>query len=220
MDEHRAAILRGLRDNIIAGEAEVIEQLARQALEAGLDPMQAINEGLIPGITEVGRRFETHDFFLPELVMAADAMKKGMAVLEGAIVARGGKRQAMATVVLGTVKGDIHDIGKSIVGAVLSAHGFQVIDLGVDVPADRFIAEIEKADAKVLGMSALLPTTMPYMRHVIEELERRALRSRVKVIVGGAPVTPAYASQIGADAYGDDAISAVRVVRAALGLGS
>ncbi|MCL6429835.1 MAG: corrinoid protein [Anaerolineae bacterium] len=213
-----SAVLRALTESVIGGEAEQAMSLARQALELGLEPMRAIDEGLIPGIMEVGRRFEAHEFFLPELIMAAEAMKKGMAVLEEAIVARGGKREALATVVLGTVKGDIHDIGKSIVGAMLTAHGFVVVDLGVDVPADRFLAEVEKHGAQVLGMSALLPTTMPYMQHVIEELTRRGLRDRVKVVVGGAPVTPAYAERIGADGYGDDAISGVRVVRGLLGL--
>ncbi|MDI7275057.1 MAG: corrinoid protein, partial [Anaerolineae bacterium] len=205
MSEGETGLLRRLSQSIIDGEAEEACSLARQALELNLEPMRAIDEGLIPGIVEVGRRFETHEFFLPELIMAAEAMKKAMAILEQAIVAGGGKREALATVVLGTVKGDIHDIGKSIVGAMLSAHGFAVIDLGVDVPAERFLAEVEKRGAQVLGMSALLPTTMPYMQHVIEELVRRGLRDRVRVIVGGAPVTPAYAERIGADGYGDDA---------------
>ncbi len=214
----QATILKALQENTIAGEADAVRSLAQQALDAGTDPLQAINEGLIPGIAEVGLRFERHEFFLPELIMAADAMKKGMAVLEAVIAARGGKREALATVVLGTVKGDIHDIGKSIVGAMLGAHGFDVRDLGVDVPADRLIGEVEKAGAQVLAMSSLLPTTMPYMEHVIDELAKRGLRDKVKVIVGGAPVTPAYAKQIGADAYGDDAVSAVRVVRGLLNL--
>ena len=147
MDERRTAILKGLSENIIDGQADAVRRLAQEALAAGMEPMEAVNEGLIRGITEVGRRFETHEFFLPELIMAADAMKAGMAVLEEVITARGGKRQTVATVVLGTVKGDIHDIGKSVVGAVMSAHGFDVHDLGVDVPADRFLAEIEHAGA-------------------------------------------------------------------------
>ncbi len=212
------ALLRDLRENVIAGEPEAVARLSQQALDLGVDPLGAIDEGLIPGIAEVGLRFERHEYFLPELVMAAAAMKKGMAILERAITARGGKRQALATIVLGTVKGDIHDIGKSIVGVILSAHGFDVVDLGVDVPAERFLAQVQSSGAQVLGMSALLPTTMPYMKHVIDELARRGLRDRVKVIVGGAPVTPSYAGQIGADAYGDDAVSAVRVVRGLLGL--
>lgn len=209
----KGAILKELRENVINGEAEAVRNLAQQALDLGLDPMEAINEGLIPGITEVGLRFERHEFFLPELIMAADSMKQAMAILEGAIAASGGKREAVATVVLGTVKGDIHDIGKSIVGAILSAHSYHVIDLGVDVSADRLIGEVEKQKAQVLAMSALLPTTMPYMKHVIDELVKRDMRSQVKVIVGGAPVTPAYAKQIGADGYADDAVGAVRVLR-------
>jgi len=218
MEEHKVVILKRLAEAIIAGEAKEAQRLAKGALQAGIEPMQAINEGLMPGLTEVGRRFETHEFFLPELILAAEATKKGVAVLEEAIASRGGKREALATVVLGTVKGDIHSIGKSLVGAVMSAHGFNVIDLGVDVPADRFIAELERTGAQILAMSALLPITMPYMQHVIAELKKCGLREKVKVVVGGAPVTPAYAQQIGADAYGRNAVDGVRVVTALLGL--
>ena len=212
-------ILNGLRQAIIDGDADVVRRLSQQALDSGMDPMQAINDGLIPGITEVGRLFERKEYFLPELMMAADAMKKGMIILEAAIGAGGGKRQTLATVVLGTVKGDIHDIGKSIVGTLLSAHGFNVVDLGVDVPVERFMENLQKHEAQVLAMSSLLPTTMPYMKRVIDELTARGLRDKVKVIVGGAPVTPEYARQIGADGYGDDAIGAVRVLQNLLGIG-
>ena len=211
-------ILKGLRQAVIDGDADLVRALAQQALDSGVDPMRAVNEGLIPGISEVGRLFERKEYFLPELMMAADAMKKGMVILETVIGAGGGKRGTLATVVLGTVKGDIHDIGKSIVGTLLSAHGFDVVDLGVDVPAERFLDNIEKTDARVLAMSSLLPTTMPYMKQVIDELAARGLRNKVKVIVGGAPVTPAYAKQIGADGYGDDAVGAVRVLRNLLGM--
>ena len=209
----KSQLLQALAQNVIDGEADTVRRLAEQSLEMGIEPLEAINSGLIPGITEVGARFERHEFFLPELIMAADAMKKAMPLLEQAITSRGGKRETLATVVLGTVKGDIHDIGKSIVGAILSAHGFDVIDLGVDVPADRFLGEVEKHNARVLAMSALLPTTMPYMKHVIDASAQRGLRSQLKVIVGGSPVTSAYAQQIGADGYADDAVSAVRVLR-------
>ena len=218
MADRRAEVLQGLRQGVIDGEADSVRQLAHEALNQGMEPMQAINEGLIPGITEVGRRFERKDYFLPELMMAADAMRKGMEVLEGALGAGGGKRETYATIVLGTVKGDIHDIGKSIVGTLLSAHGFNVIDLGVDVPVDRFLDHVTKDKAQVVAMSSLLPTTMPYMKRVIDELKTRGVRDQVKVIVGGAPVTSDYARQIGADAYGDDAISAVRVVQQLLGI--
>ena len=211
-------ILKELRQAVIDGDAEVVRRLSQQALDSGMDPMQAINEGLIPGITEVGRLFERKEYFLPELMMAADAMKKGMVILEAAIGASGSKRQTLATVVLGTVKGDIHDIGKSIVGTLLSAHGFNVVDLGVDVPVERFIENLQKHEAQVLAMSSLLPTTMPYMKRVIDELAARSLRDKVKVIVGGAPVTPEYARQVGADGYGDDAIGAVQVLQNLLGI--
>jgi 5-methyltetrahydrofolate--homocysteine methyltransferase len=211
-------VLAALRENVAAGEGDAVCRLAQEALGIGMDAMQAINEGLIPGITEAGVRFERKEYFLPELILSADAMKNGMDVLEAAVVAGGIRRNVLATVVLGTVKGDIHDIGKSIVGALLSAHGFHVIDLGVDVAADTFVDRVRKSDAQMLAMSALLPTTMPYMKRVIDELGRHGLRDKVKVIVGGAPVTAAYAQQIGADGYGDDAIAAVRVARSVLGL--
>jgi len=214
----RTELFSKMQQAVIDGEAEQVESLARQALEQGIEPLEAINQGLIPGITEVGRRFERKEYFLPELMMAAEAMKKGMAVLERAIAERGIKREALATIVMGTVKGDIHDIGKSIVATLLSAHGFDVVDLGVDVPVEKFLESVLAHNAQVLGMSALLPTTMPYMRRVIEALEERGLREKVKVVVGGAPVTPAYAKQIGADGYGDDAVAAVRVVRELLGV--
>ena len=217
MSDRKAEILAGLRHNVIEGEIETVPRLAQEALDAGLDPLEAVNEGLIPGIAEVGRRFEAKECFLPELMMSAEAMKRGMEILEAAIEAAGSKRQTQGTIVLGTVKGDIHDIGKSIVGTLLSAHGFNVVDLGVDVPTDRFIESIRQSGAQALGMSALLPTTMPYMRRVIEELERHGLRQQVKVIVGGAPVTPAYAREIGADGYGDDAVGAVRALQQLLG---
>ncbi len=213
----REDILGGLEQGVIEGEAGRVVELANRVLALGLDPLDAINEGLVPGITEVGRRFECKDYFLPELMMAADAMKKGIAILEKEIGAGGRKRQSLAVVALGTVKGDIHDIGKSIVGTLLSAHGFEVLDLGVDVPVERFIEGVESRGADVVAMSALLPTTMPYMQRVIQELESRGLRERVKVVVGGAPVTPEYARHIGADGYGDDAVGAVKVLRGLLG---
>lgn len=217
MTDRKAELLQGLAQGVIDGEAATVETLARQVLDAGIDPMEGINDGLIPGITEVGRRFERKDYFLPELMMSADAMKHGMAVLEAALGASGARRETLATVVLGTVKGDIHDIGKSIVGTILSAHGYDVIDLGVDVPVGKFIDTATERQAQVVAMSALLPTTMPVMKRVIDELRERGIRDRFKVIVGGAPVTPDYARQIGADGYGDDAIAAVRVLHELLG---
>jgi 5-methyltetrahydrofolate--homocysteine methyltransferase len=217
MADVKMEALTGLRQAVVDGEADVVRDLAQQALAGGIDPMEAINEGLIPGITEVGRRFERKEYFLPELMMAADAMKKGMEVLEGALGTGGGRRQSLATVVLGTVKGDIHDIGKSIVGTILSAHGYDVVDLGVDVAVAKFVDTAVAHQAQVVAMSALLPTTMPVMKRVIDELTERGIRNQFKVIVGGAPVTPDYARQIGADGYGDDAIAAVRLLHQLLG---
>ncbi|MHB0875491.1 MAG: corrinoid protein [Anaerolineae bacterium] len=217
MADNKADVLQGLMQAVIDGEADTVRGLAQRALASGIDPLEAINDGLIPGIAEVGRRFECKDYFLPELMMAADAMKRGMEVLEGPLGTAGARREKVATVVLGTVKGDIHDIGKSIVGTILSAHGYDVVDLGVDVAVTKFVDTAVQRQAQVVAMSALLPTTMPVMRRVIEELTERGIRDRFKVIVGGAPVTPDYARQIGADGYGDDAIAAVRLLHDLLG---
>ena len=185
---------------------------AKEAVAAGLDPTKALDNGFAEPIRKVGEAFHRMDIFLPQLVMAADAMKAGVAVLEEAIKASGGKLQKKGVVVIGTVEGDIHDIGKTVVAAMLQANGYEVHDLGVEVPAPRFIQAAEEAKAHVIGLSALLSTTMLFQRDVIEFLRNKGLAKKYFTIVGGAPVTQAWADQIGANAYARDAVEAVRVL--------
>jgi corrinoid protein of di/trimethylamine methyltransferase len=190
---------------------------ANEAVQAGLDIPQAIENGFANVIREIGEAFERMDIFLPELVMAADAMKSGVAVMEKALKESGGEIKKKAVVVLGTVEGDIHDIGKTVVGAMLQANGYVVHDLGVEVPAPRFIQAAQEVNADVIAMSALLSTTMLYQRDVIELLRNKGLQGKYKVMVGGAPVTQKWADEIGADLYARDAVQAVRTLEKALG---
>lgn len=211
-------LFQAMAQSVIDGEPEVAENLARQAIERGLDPLEAINQGFIAGVNYVGEQFSCGDMFLPELVAAGEAMKSAVAVLEPEMARRGTARQILGKVVIGTVHGDIHDIGKTLVATMLSASGFQVYDLGVDVPIDQFVATAREVDADLVGVSALLTTTMVRQRDVIAALEANGLRPRVKVMVGGAPVTRSWAAEIGADGYSEDAVGAVAVARQILGV--
>ncbi len=206
-------ILAAMRQSVIDGESEQAEALARQALETGLEPLTAINQGFVPGMTTVGEQFGCGQAFVPDLMMAAEAMKKGLAVLEPALRASGVERQVLGRAVLGTVKGDIHEIGKSLVALMLSTGGFEVHDLGVDVPFEKFAAKAAEIEADLVGVSALLTTTMPGQAKVIQALEAAGLRPRVKVMVGGAPVSRSWAEQIGADGYSEDALGALQVAK-------
>ncbi len=210
-------LFESMTQSILDGDAELAVELAVRCLEAGIDPLEAINEGYLPGVTEVGDAFGAGLSFLPELVMAAGAMKAAIAVLEPEMVERGTSRKQLGTVVLATVRGDVHDIGKSLVGTILSAHGFRVVDLGVNVAPATIVEAVRDVDADVVGLSALLTTTMPAQGEAIRALEAAGLRSQVKVLVGGAPVTPKWAEQVGADAYGEDAVDAVAIARRLLG---
>ncbi len=187
---------------------------ARESVAAGLDPLVAVEEGFARPVRQLGEAFDRMEIFLPQLIMAAEAMKAGMTVLEAAIKAGGGTWQKKGVVVLGTVEGDIHDIGKTIVGAILQANGYEVHDLGVEVPAPRFIQAAEEAGANIIAMSALLSTTMLFQRDVLQLLRNKGLQQKYFTIVGGAPVTQKWADEIGANAYGRDAIEAVRVLDA------
>jgi corrinoid protein of di/trimethylamine methyltransferase len=193
---------------VIEGEPDDAEELAKQALDQGLDPLICINDGLTKGIQRVGELFASGEYFLPELIIGAEAMKRALAVLEPAMVGDQ-SREVVGTVVLGTVEGDMHEIGKTLVGTMLIANGFKVIDLGVDQSADRFVAAVKENEAEIVGASALLTTTMLQQKKLIEALDEAGLRDQVKVMVGGAPVTESFASEIGADGYAEDAISAV-----------
>lgn len=193
---------------VIDGEADDARSLAQKALDQGVDPLDCIENGLVPGIREVGRLFAAGDYFLPALVLGAGAMESALEVLEPALV-EGKDREVVGRVVLGTVEGDLHEIGKTLVGTMLTANGFKVTDLGVDQPAEAFVDAIEEYQADIVGASALLTTTMSHQKKLLDALQARGLRDRVKVMVGGAPVTQSYADKIGADGYAEDAISAV-----------
>jgi corrinoid protein of di/trimethylamine methyltransferase len=185
---------------------------AEEAVAAGLDPLVAVEKGFAEPIRKLGKAFDRMEIFLPQLVMAADAMKAGMEVLEKAMAASGGVIEKKGLVVLGTVEGDIHDIGKTVVGAMLQANGYEVHDLGVEVPASRFIEAAESAEANVIAMSALLSTTMLFQRDVIELLRNKGQSEKYFIIVGGAPVTQAWADEIGANGFARDAVEAVKVL--------
>jgi len=197
---------------VIEGEPEEAVLLAKQALDEGIDPLACITEGLTitTGIQEVGELFASGEYYLPELIIGADAMKAAMDILEPALTGDQ-KREVVATVVLGTVEGDLHEIGKTLVGTMLTANGFNVVDIGVDKSSSDFIDAVKANNATILGASALLTTTMLQQKKIIEGLQEAGLRDKVKVMVGGAPVTQSYAEQIGADGYAEDAISAVDI---------
>jgi len=210
-------LFQAMAQSVIDGDPDVAADLARRAVEQGIDPLEAINKGFVPGVDYVGEQYSKGEMFLPDLVLAGEAMKAAIAVLEPEITRKGGQRQTLGTVVIGTVEGDIHDIGKTLVATMLSVGGFRVYDLGVDVPVPTFVEKAREVNADIVGMSALLTTTMVRQRDVIEALEDAGLRSRVKVMVGGAPVTRSWAQEIGADGYSEDAIGAVAVARQLLG---
>jgi len=202
-----------MRQSIFDGAPETASALARKALDEGIAPLDAIDQGFVPGMTEVGQQYAQHKMFLPDMLASAEAMKAAMAVLEPELKRLGSERPNAGTVLLGTTKGDIHEIGKTLVGTLLTANGFKVHDLGVDVSSEQFVVKTLECAADVVGISALLTTTMRGQKSVIDALEKAGLRSRVKVIVGGAPVTRAWAQEIGADGYAKDAISAVALVQ-------
>lgn len=202
-------LLTGLQQAVLDCDEARAEMLAREALETGMPALEAIDRGLVPGIQEAGRLWDEGEFFLPELVGAAGAMKAAMTVLQPAL-AGGGSRE-LGRVVIGTVQGDIHDIGKSLVATLLTANGFTVSDEGADVPVERFVARARELDADLVCASALLTTTMVQQRALVEAL--RAAGLRAQVMVGGAPVTPAWAAQIGAAGFADNAVAAVAVAR-------
>ena len=212
-------IFLAMRQSIIDGAPEHAVALAQQALQSGIEPLDAINQGYVPGITHIGEQFGRHEVFLPDIMMAAEAMKKAVAVLEPEMQKRGLQRQTLGTIVLGTVKGDIHEIGKNLVGTLLSASGFRVFDLGTDVAAEKFARKAAEVEADVVGVSALLTTTMMRQKSVVEALRREGM-GRVKVIVGGAPVTRNWATEIGADGYAPDALRALELVKSIISVTS
>jgi corrinoid protein of di/trimethylamine methyltransferase len=210
-------LLDAMARSVIDGDVSAAADLARQAVAADINPLEAINDGYVAGITQVGERYGCGEAFVPDLVLAGAAMQAAMSVLEPELAKSGSQRETLGVVVLATVKGDIHDIGKNIVGTMLSASGFTVHDLGADVPTDRIIDKVHEVGADIVAVSALLTTTMVEQERVVQALEEAGLREAVKVIVGGAPVTGQWVESIGADGFGEDAVGAVAAARAALG---
>lgn len=204
-------LLAQISENIQNGEDEKVAELTAQAIQQGTPPKQILDQGLIAGMNVVGGRFKAHEIFLPEVLMAAKAMNAGMEKLKPLLIQEG--IPTIGKIVIGSVQGDLHDIGKNLVGIMLKGAGFDVIDLGNDVAPERFVDAAKEQDATIIGMSALLTTTMPAMKKVVEVLDQRQLGGRIKTIVGGAPVSEAYAREIGADSYGFDAANAVDRVR-------
>lgn len=198
-----------IKSSVIEGEPDKIDYLIHEALNSGLEPLEIIDQGLMPGMNVVGERFSRGEYFLPHLVIAGKVMQNAMKLLEPELVAREQTKKSSGTVVIGTVMGDIHEIGKSLVAIMLTANGYTVHDLGVNVPTESFIAKIKETGAELVGLSALITTTMTVQREIIEALIEAGIRHQVKVMVGGTPVTPEWAESIGADGYGEDALAAV-----------
>jgi corrinoid protein of di/trimethylamine methyltransferase len=207
--------MKELYNAVLEGKAKDAKAITEKALAAGTDPQALVNEQMIPAMAEVGRRFEANEYFVPELLISARAMKAALELIKPLLAKAGA--QPVGRVAIGTVKGDLHDIGKNLVSAMLEGGGFEVIDLGVDVSPEKFIAAVKEKNANVIALSALLTTTMPSMKTTIESLKTQGVRANVKVIIGGAPVTQQYATEIGADGYADNASSAVAVARKVLG---
>jgi corrinoid protein of di/trimethylamine methyltransferase len=205
-----------LAQTVIDGEVEECVELVKEGLEKGVDPVEAIEKGLARGIMKVGDDFGAGVVFLPELIMAADVMKQGTQILDEKIRASGTARKTLGSIVIGTVKGDIHDIGKSVVAAVLQANGFDVADIGIDVPVEGFLKAVQDQGADVLGMSTLLTLPLQVMGEVIQRMKEEGLRGRVRIMVGGCPVTQEFAEEIGADAVGFDAADAVKKAKSLL----
>jgi 5-methyltetrahydrofolate--homocysteine methyltransferase len=198
--------LKPLYDAILTGDAKTSRKTTEQALAAGMDPLKLVQDYMVPAMGEVGRRFECNEFFVPELLLAARAMKAALELVRPLLVAGG--VQPAGRVAIGTVKGDLHDIGKNLVAAMLEGGGFEVIDLGVNVAPEQFVSAVEEKGAQIVALSALLTTTMPSMKSTVDALKQAGVREKVKVLIGGAPVTQKYADEIGADGFSESAASA------------
>jgi len=206
--------LKELYEAIVKGDAKAAHALTQQALAEGVDPLTLVNERMVPAMDEVGRRFECSEYFVPELLISARAMKAALELIRPLLTARGDK--PLARIAIGTVKGDLHDIGKNLVASLLEGGGFEVIDLGVNVTPEKFLETVKEKQANVIAMSALLTTTMPAMKTTIEVLKQAGVRDKVKVLIGGAPITQKYAEEIGADGYSENAVGAVALAKRAV----
>ncbi len=210
-------LFQKMAQSIIDGDSDASTALAKESISVGIPPLQAITDGFVIGVNTVGDAFGRGEAFLPELVMAGEAMKAAVAVLNPELKKQGTERRMLGKVVLATVEGDIHEIGKTLVGTMLGSSGFEVYDLGVDASPDKIIGKAIEVNADIIGMSALLTTTMVKQKEVIETLEKEGLRGRFKVMVGGAPITRDWVKSIKADGYSEDAIGAVRVAKQLMG---
>ena len=208
--------LKEIADNLIKGKAPEVKELVQKAIDEGEDVEKVLNEGMVAGMNVVGAKFKANEFYVPEVLIAARAMKAGMKILRPILAEKNIK--GIGTVVLGTVRGDLHDIGKNLVAMMLEGAGFEIIDLGVDVSPEKFIETAKEKKADLVGLSALLTTTMPSMKDVVKAVGDSGLKDKVKVMIGGAPLTQSYADEIGADGYAPDAASAVDEVKQLLGV--
>ena len=204
----------GLRDSLVDLDSEKVKENVNSALRKGIEPLKIV-DSLADGMRMVGERYEAGELFLPELMMAGEIMKEAMAIITPYL--ERSRVQRMGKVVLGTVEGDLHDIGKNIVKTMLTSAGFEVVDLGADVSAKRFVESVRKEEPKIVGMSALLTSTMDGMKEVVDELKKERLRKGLKILIGGAPIDEDFARRIGADAYGEDAMDAVRKAKSLVG---
>ncbi|TFH17229.1 MAG: cobalamin-binding protein [Lentisphaerales bacterium] len=205
------SVLEQIAENLIKGKANDVKTLVQQALDEGLDAGKILNEGLLAGMGVVGKRFKANEVYVPEVLIAARAMKAGTEILKPRLAADGVK--ACGTIVVGTVQGDLHDIGKNLVGMMMEGAGFKVIDIGINVPAEKFVESAKENNAELIGVSALLTTTMTNMKAVVDAAKSAGLAGKTKVMVGGAPVTQAFCDEIGADGYAADAASAADVAK-------
>ena len=211
-----AEVLDQLAKELFAGNAKGVAELTNKALAEGLTPVEILNDGLIKGMSEVGVKFKANEIYVPEVLIAARAMKAGMEILKPKLAESG--VEPVAKMVIGTVKGDLHDIGKNLVSMMMEGAGFEIIDLGIDVPADKFIQAVKDNKPHVVGMSALLTTTMIQIRENIKAFIEAGIRNNVKVLIGGAPVTQKFTDEVGADGYAPDAASAVDKAKELLGI--
>jgi len=209
----KSEVIENLRKAVLDLDADRVRAVAQEAVRLGIDPIEAIDEGLAKGVRTIGDKFAAGEAFLTELVMAGEAMKAGVEVLRPVILQRKLQRKSAGIVVIGTVRGDIHDIGKNIVAVMLEAAGFEVNDLGVDVPPDRFLNKTKESKAQIVAMSALLTVTTPEQKNTVLAIEKAGIRKDVKVAVGGAAVTPEWAREIGAEGYSDNAVDAVELFK-------
>lgn len=203
--------LQTIFDGIVDGNAPLVREKVTEALGAGLEPATILNQAMVAAMAEVGRRFEGGEYYVPDMLVAARAMRTGTEILKPRL--QQDPVRSAGKAVIGTVKGDLHDIGKNLVGMMLEGAGFEIVDLGTDVAPDKFVDAVRASGATLIGMSALLTTTMPNMKSVIEALEKAGVRAQVKVMVGGAPLTAEYARQIGADGFASDASRAVTLAQ-------